>query len=115
MNNSQIRLLQLAKEAATDAGDLLISEFSNDSIVRSEKGKDIKTEADLAAEAVIVSKLSTNIPIVSEEQYSSCDLNLFNLSHYQWIIDPLDGTLNFTRGFPLLAYQSPCGVMQYRF
>ena len=97
-------LLQLAKDAAYEAGHLLISKYSTNTIVRSNIGKDIKTEADLAAEEIIISKLkSTNIPFVCEEQFSTNSASIFDLDQHQWIIDPLDGTLNFTRGFPFAS------------
>ena len=93
-------LLQLAKDAAYEAGHLLISKYSTNTVVRSNIGKDIKTEADLAAEEIIISKLkSTNIPIVSEKQFSTNSASIFDLDQHQWIIDPLDVRFNVTRSF----------------
>ena len=103
MNNSNLNLLKIAKDAVCDAGIHLTSKYLDDPIVCSQIGKDIKTEADLASESIILSKLKKlNIPIVTEEQYCN-DSNSFDLSSYQWIIDPLDGTLNFSRGFPFAS------------
>jgi myo-inositol-1(or 4)-monophosphatase len=108
--------LQLVEVAARKAGSLLRDAYSADAGVVSAVGKDIKTEADRAAEKVILESLRpTGLGILSEEsgvvqksgskrQNSSVKNDLttqrINLSSPTWIIDPLDGTFNFTRGFP---------------
>ena len=63
--------------------------------------KDIKLLADFIAHNYIIDALDkTNIPVFSEE---SNKIENFNLNEYQWIIDPLDGTLNYFRGFKMSA------------
>ncbi len=63
-------------------------------------GKDIKTKADQTAHVYICNNLSkTGIPIVSEED----DNDSFDINRYQWIIDPIDGTMNFSKGFEMSA------------
>ncbi|MDP7574586.1 MAG: inositol monophosphatase family protein [Phycisphaerales bacterium] len=67
--------------------------------VLSETGKDIKSQADLDAEAALLEVLRpTGLPILSEEM--GADAN-FTLDRDGWIIDPLDGTMNFLRGIPI--------------
>lgn len=59
---------------------------------------DIVTEADLASEEIVVSglkKLTPNAAFLAEEGGSSGD----NAAE-RWIIDPLDGTINYARGLP---------------
>jgi fructose-1,6-bisphosphatase/inositol monophosphatase family enzyme len=59
-------------------------------------GSDIVTQADLAAERLIVERLETERPddaIVGEEGTSRP-----GTSGRTWVIDPVDGTYNFTRG-----------------
>jgi myo-inositol-1(or 4)-monophosphatase len=63
---------------------------------------DIVTEADVAAEKVILNHLNARFPdhnILTEEsgliQKSNSDL--------WWVIDPLDGTTNFSHNFPFFA------------
>jgi len=91
---------EIAKKVASDTAEMLQSRFLSNAGIVSNQGKDIKTEADRAAHDNIVNKLSnTGIPIISEEGYTST----FNLNAGQWIIDPLDGTLNLTRGFKMAA------------
>ncbi len=67
--------------------------------VLSETGKDIKSQADLDAEAALLEVLRpTGLPVLSEEMGADAD---FSLDRDGWIIDPLDGTMNFLRGIPV--------------
>ena len=57
------------------------------------------TEADHAAEKAIIEKIKSQYPdhhILSEEVGE-----LVQDSRYKWIIDPIDGTVNFAHGIPL--------------
>ncbi len=64
---------------------------------------DVVTEADLAAEKFIISQIKRKFPdhqILSEEAGNN------NLkSDSVWVIDPLDGTLNYSRGIPYFVSQ----------
>lgn len=99
--------LQTATDAAEAAGSVLREQFSVNAGVVSELGRDIKTQADVAAEAIILDRLKpTAIPILAEESGLStveagstvqeCVLGEDPI----WIVDPLDGTYNFVRGIP---------------
>ncbi len=91
--------LKLAQSAAHGAGLLLRDSFSEDAGIADDSGKDIKTEADNAAETLILDAISsTGLPVLTEESGAH---NLDSLNGPCWIIDPLDGTFNFTRGFPM--------------
>ena len=95
-----LKEFELANNVASNTAEMLKTKYFSDAVIISNEEKDIKTEADHAAHETIVDKLSnTGIPIVSEESYTSS----FNLYERQWIIDPLDGTFNFTRGFKMAA------------
>lgn len=90
----------LARRAAASAASLLRSEFLTDAQVTDDREKDIKTQADVAAQALILSQLeATGIPVLAEESNSK----KVNLDSPLWLVDPLDGTLNFTRGFEMAA------------
>lgn len=57
------------------------------------------TEADLAAEKAILNTIKSNFPdhhILSEEVGE-----IIQDSNYKWIIDPIDGTVNFAHKIPL--------------
>jgi myo-inositol-1(or 4)-monophosphatase len=99
-------LVRLAEITAQNAGKCLLSGYISNPGVLSDSGKDIKTEADKAAEAIVLKALqSTGYAILSEESgLSSTDKAFSNICDFSlpiWIIDPLDGTFNFTRGFPM--------------
>ena len=89
-------LLKIAKTAAKDAGNHLAS-FHNTKVDK-EEGHDIKLRADKEAEQIILDQLiPTGITILSEE----CGLLPAGDSNYYWIIDPLDGSLNYLHGLPI--------------
>ncbi len=91
-------LLDIAIGAASQAGLILREHFTLNAGIASDKGRDIKTEADKAADLSILKMLlPTGYPILSEE---SGNKSLSGLDTRCWIIDPLDGTFNFVRGFP---------------
>jgi len=76
--------------------------YINDAKIICSKKKDIKTEADMASEKLIISNLKKfRVHIISEESAKSSD-DCFE-KEMCWIIDPLDGTLNFSRGFNIAA------------
>jgi len=59
---------------------------------------DVVTEADLAAEEIVVqglTRLTPNAAILAEERGASA-----GHSDGRWIIDPLDGTVNYATGLP---------------
>lgn len=95
--------LAIATAAAEKGGRLLLSHFRNISQiqVKSSSG-DLVTEADLASEAAIIEHLQTHCPehaIWAEESGKSATDD----AEFTWVIDPLDGTLNFAHGIPFFA------------
>ena len=92
-------LIKIAERAANDA-QMIAFGYRSDAKVLSSIFKDIKTQADLEMNECIVKVLkSTNIPIISEEIENTFDI----IPAQCWIIDPLDGTYNFSRRFPCSA------------
>ena len=93
--------LAIAVDAARAAAKVLSTTFFVDREVVSSAGRDVKSRADIAAESEILKVLGqTHIPILSEEDNSS---KLLTADQRKWIVDPLDGTFNFTRGFPIFC------------
>ena len=87
----------LAAELVRDAATLAarIREGGLD-VERKTSGSDVVTQADTAAERLIVERLGAERPddaIVGEEGTSRP-----GTSGRTWVIDPVDGTYNFTRG-----------------
>lgn len=98
MTNASI-YLNLAADAAHGAARLLQEQHATDAGVLSRAGRDLKTQADLNAEALILERLAkTGIPVQAEE--SGGALATTGLC---WVVDPLDGTVNFSRGFPMFG------------
>ena len=86
---------------ATQAGGKILQQFFNGDFKISNKGSmnDLVTEADHASEAAIISSIKQNFPnhfILSEEVGE-----IKTDSEYKWVIDPIDGTINFANGIPL--------------
>lgn len=93
-------LLQIATKAAAAATAILKANFLQDAQIVSQENKDIKTLADVVAQNKILEILAeTNIPVIAEESTNTEN----HLKELCWLIDPLDGTLNFTRNFPMAA------------
>ena len=97
-------MLSIALRAARKAGDKISRAIDNlGSIEIQSKGtNDFFTEIDLAAEKEIISILQKFYPehaILSEEKGLIGKPN----AEYQWFIDPLDGTTNFTHNLPIFA------------
>ena len=90
------RMLDTARRAAFAAGEAIMSVYAQDFDVRQKLDKTPVTEADLAAERVIVEILQTafpDIPIVSEELVDAEGLP--PAASRFWVVDPLDGTREF--------------------
>ena len=91
--------IKVAKKAARKAGKLLTNNKHdlNKSIFTSDK--DIKLRADIEAENIIKSilKNESSFPILAEESGKSKE----SLDETFWVVDPLDGTANYTRDIPL--------------
>jgi myo-inositol-1(or 4)-monophosphatase len=94
----QNKLLDIAKEIAEKAARALANEYKTESknIQKYElSGREVKIAADKITDQIIVSELSlTGISILSEE---SGFIDLGNKDDLLWIVDPLDGSVNFLR------------------
>jgi myo-inositol-1(or 4)-monophosphatase len=90
----------IAINAVKEGVEILLSSEQADGRIFSELGKDIKLEADLLLSRELTSRLTdkTGIPCLSEEDVS---LNGDLPEGDVWIVDPLDGSMNFARGIPL--------------
>ncbi len=104
---SPTHFLEVAVEAAREAGEILVAEHSRPQTISYKGDVDIVTETDKKSEAAIVSRLRTHFPkhaIVAEEGGGgTADQNAAKSSRYCWYVDPLDGTTNFAHGYPCFA------------
>jgi myo-inositol-1(or 4)-monophosphatase len=100
---SPIHFLEVAVDAAREAGGILMSEFSRPQKLSYKGEVDIVTEADKKSEAAIVARLRSHFPshaILGEEGGAT---GAEATAKYRWYVDPLDGTTNFAHGFPVFA------------
>lgn len=91
-------LLTLALESATAAGKILMDRPSAFEISTKSSAIDIATQMDEAAERLIVERIGGARPgdaIVGEE-----GSKVMGSSGIRWVIDPLDGTVNYLYGLP---------------
>lgn len=86
---------------ATEAGAKVMQEYFQGKFLISHKEgiNNLVTEADHASEKVIFETIKNEFPdhfILSEEAGE-----IARDSNYKWIIDPIDGTVNFAHGIPI--------------
>lgn len=90
--------LAFAQDVARAAGAVIRDGAQRPIEVRSKGLRNVLTDVDLAAERTIVDTIRARYPdhdILTEETPPD-----ERSSRYQWVIDPLDGTGNFSRGYP---------------
>ncbi len=87
-------------QAAQEAGTLIKERFNGPFEVSHKEGiNNLVTEVDQAVERLITDIIKKAFPdhgIIGEE-YGRHDVQ----SRYRWVIDPIDGTVNFAHGIPL--------------
>ena len=93
------RELIIAKKAALEAGNFLRKNKDNLNKTISSTDRDIKLQADIEAEKIIKDIINdgSSFGILAEESGISSDESYKNL----WVVDPLDGTANYSRSIPL--------------
>lgn len=92
--------LSIAKEAARRSGRFLVQAKQESKKIKADCIKEVKISADTQSEEIIVAflKSKSRFPILTEESGvlgGNIKDGLF------WIVDPLDGSLNYLRGIPL--------------
>ncbi|HSI85445.1 MAG: inositol monophosphatase [Candidatus Methylacidiphilales bacterium] len=91
-------MIYTAIAAAHAAGELIRHNFGLDQIINENSAHDIKIQADVDAQALISSMILGRYPdhaLIGEEG------NAGNPDgHIQWIVDPIDGTVNYVMGIP---------------
>ena len=97
--------LAVAIKAASSSGEILQSRFKTALTIRTKSSaRDLVTEVDGLAQEAIIETILKDYPnhgfiteeVVGERHLHAVEKN--KSSPYKWIIDPLDGTTNFTRG-----------------
>ncbi|MBI4548375.1 MAG: inositol monophosphatase [Ignavibacteriae bacterium] len=97
-------MLNIAIEAAQQAGTFLKQNLGRVREIQVKQGqeKNLVTEIDRLSERIIIDMIRRHYPshdILAEESGSKRNTS----AEYRWIIDPLDGTTNYTHGFPVFC------------
>jgi myo-inositol-1(or 4)-monophosphatase len=105
--DDECELLAVAREAAETAADELRRRYGGRARgVRSKSGPtDLVSDADLAAESAIRSVLAKRRPgdaILGEEGGETGE------GEFRWVVDPLDGTINYLYRIPAFAVSIAC-------
>ena len=98
-------MANIALRAARNAADFILLSFDRPDQFRIEQksSKDFVSNIDKRAEAIIVEQIQTTYPIHNFLAEESGNTQVDSANEYTWIIDRLDGTVNFIRGIPHFA------------
>ncbi len=109
------QLLSVAERAARAAGDELMERFGREAVGVQTKSTptDPVSAADLAAERAIRAVLAQERPgdtVLGEEggETRSDDVAQGSADTLRWVVDPLDGTVNFLYGIPQFGVSVAC-------
>ncbi|TGK97392.1 inositol monophosphatase family protein [Leptospira levettii] len=99
MNLSNQQLLDLASKITKKVGKKLAKKANGKVTTKFSDKHDIKLLEDEESENLIVKYLwkKSEIPILGEENHQETNF----LNGKVWIVDPIDGTVNFSRGIPI--------------
>lgn len=95
------RELEVAIEAARAAGAIHVDRYERLERIVHKSEKDVVTEVDHLSEAAILEIIRSAFPgdaVLAEESGTSGPL-----AQRLWVIDPLDGTVNYANGIPFFA------------
>ena len=90
--------LDAAVVAARAAGDLLRKSFHQPRAINATEAHDIKLEIDVQTQDLITNLLLKNFP--QHALYGEEGIVGDQKSEFQWVVDPLDGTVNYFYGIP---------------
>jgi myo-inositol-1(or 4)-monophosphatase len=96
--NQLAAFLSVAEQAAREAGALIASNYGEEKTVNELKRYDIKLEMDVKSQELITGILLGAFP--QHALYGEEGIAGQQDSPYQWIVDPIDGTVNYFYGIP---------------
>ncbi len=100
--------LEFAKELAKIGGEIILEEWKSVEI-HSKGVRDVVTDADIKSEELIINRIRKEFP--SHSIWTEERDEIVEDSNYWWIIDPLDGTRNYSAGIP---YFSTSVALKYK-
>ncbi len=94
--------LQVARDCAAEARRIMLDGFGRVGVAATKGRGNVLTETDLAVERATIETLTReypDVPILSEETASET-----RSESWLWVVDPVDGTKNFSRGIPHFCF-----------
>ena len=98
LERGHVTYLETAISAAQEAGELLRKNFHQPKNVDEAQHHDIKLELDRLTQDLIFERIAAQFP--DHALYGEEGLGGNQDSNFQWIVDPIDGTVNFFYGIP---------------
>ena len=93
-------IVEALQSILRDVGRVLLEMRDQGPVCGNWEATQLKSEADLVAEKIIVDslhRLTPMLPVTSEENLESHSVDRF-VRH--WLVDPIDGTASFCAGYP---------------
>lgn len=94
--------LGTAEQAVATASEVIRTGLGRERSISGKGDRDFATDLDYAVEDAVRDFLADetpDIPLLGEERGRTGNTE----SHYEWVLDPIDGTVNFAHGSPLYA------------
>ncbi len=104
-------LLDVAVEAAQAAGGHALQQWARRDQVVERSAHDVKLRLDLECQQIAEKVVSAAFPahaLLAEEDLPRAQPATAPNSDYQWVIDPIDGTVNFLHGLPFWCCSVAC-------
>ncbi len=94
--------IEVAQKCAGEARRLMRNGFGRTGVTATKGRGNVLTETDLAIDAAVAAMLRSEYPahaLMSEESAATT-----RSGGWMWVVDPLDGTKNFSRGIPHFCF-----------
>ncbi|MCX5923857.1 MAG: inositol monophosphatase [Candidatus Dependentiae bacterium] len=92
-----MKYIETMRPIIKKAGDFVMSHFRGSIEIHRKKDLSVVTNVDLISQEMLKHELSLALPgsgFIAEESKDH------DIQEFTWVIDPIDGTKNFTRGIP---------------
>jgi fructose-1,6-bisphosphatase/inositol monophosphatase family enzyme len=99
--DSREQIHEFVRDLARSAAELQLSRYERPGEITEKKPKDLVTEVDYLCEELLISRIEESYPedsILSEERGGE-----ITEKGRSWVLDPVDGTANFSRANPLFC------------
>jgi myo-inositol-1(or 4)-monophosphatase len=98
--------LAFAVETADAAGRILMDRYERLERIDYKSARDVVTEADHLSEELVIAAIRSRYPgdaIIAEESGAHAGTTAAPSNGRTWVIDPLDGTVNYANGLPVFC------------